>query len=122
MEFEDLFELCTRETKYERLLQEQNNRHISSIGTYYITEIVSKKPCVCPSLQRKIDWNNAIETKEKTSSNPGRYYSFEIIKASDFFYHVVMVKFIKLIESHKISSTEELKKLSFANGMDLRLV
>ena len=69
--FHDLFELATKAARYERMLDEEQEKKNSSKGTYYrdpnyeihsaeyevntevdVAEIVSKRPYMCKSLPK----------------------------------------------------------------------
>ncbi|XP_050233341.1 uncharacterized protein LOC126681829 [Mercurialis annua] len=129
--FRDLFELTNRVTSYERLLQEKEQRRVSSKGTYYrdqldvavitdseddssddevcMAEFLGKKPAECAAL-RKPGYvkNNKVSVIQKD-------YSFDLKKADDIFDALLKDGQISLSEGHVIPSSKELAGKDYCN-------
>ncbi|KAF3456045.1 hypothetical protein FNV43_RR00688 [Rhamnella rubrinervis] len=100
MEFEDLFELATRATRYEDILNEE----YQLVATWQYTCRALVKP-----LGTQKTFQLAKETKSRVEG-PERIFSFDITKVDQIFDLLLADKVIKLPDDHKILSTDEIKK------------
>ena len=111
--FRELVELTYKVSRYETLLEEEQDRNNASYKTYYrdpnyeidAAEIVGKEPMTCEALIQK-DSTIDLQFKKK---NLHRKYSFDLSKADDIFYHLLVANFLKLPKGVEIPSPEELK-------------
>ncbi|KAK9291684.1 hypothetical protein L1049_019633 [Liquidambar formosana] len=113
MSFVDLYEMSTHASRYERLLKEEEQRRNSSFGTYYqdpnyeldLAEVIGK-PMICPALLKKEVEIPPSQNIKRTVMDSGRKYTFDIIKASEIFDHVLAAKYIKLLAGHSIPTKD----------------
>ena len=140
MEFGDLFELATRATRYEDILNEEYQRKNSSKGTYYkdpnmevnlveaedcdegdtteigLAEVVATRPYICRALVKPLGTQKtpqlAKDAKQKVNGQE-RSFSFDITKADQIFDLLLADKVIKLPDGHKIPHAEDIKKRQY---------
>ena len=87
-EFRDLVDLTYRVTRYETLLQEEQERNNSSFKTYYqdpnmkldAAELIGKEPHTCEALIKKVVLKSHFRKKDA----PKKYY-FDVSKANEIF-------------------------------------
>ncbi|KAF3431907.1 hypothetical protein FNV43_RR26643 [Rhamnella rubrinervis] len=140
MEFGDLFELATRATRYEDILNEEYQRKNSSKGTYYkdsnldihlvdsedqaedsvvevgLAEVVATRPYTCRALVKPLGTQKTFQLAKETKSRMDgheRIFSFDITKADQIFDLLLADKVIKLPDGHRIPSVEEIKKRQY---------
>ena len=107
-EFRDLVELTYKVSRYEALLEEEQDRSNTLYKTYYrdpnyeidAVEIVGKESVICEALIHK-DTTINQQFKKKDLH---RKYSFDLTKADDIFDHLLAANFLKLPKGVKIPS------------------
>ncbi|GMP42059.1 hypothetical protein CsSME_00011926 [Camellia sinensis var. sinensis] len=112
-EFRDLVKLTYKVSRYEALLEEEQDRNNASYKTYYrdpnyeidTAEIVGKEPVICEALIHK---DTTIDQQFK-KKDFHRKYSFDLTKADDIFDHWLAANFLKLPKGVKLLSPDELK-------------
>ena len=112
IEFRDLVELIARVSRYETLLEEENERNSSSLKTYYkdpnyeinVAQLIGEDPFTCKSLVKK---NVSIESYKTKGSF--KKYSFNIHKADEIFDHLLESKVLKLPNNVELPSKEDMK-------------
>lgn len=108
MKFRDLFDLSTRATRYEAILQEGQNIKHQALGTYYqdiegdievdVAQVIGKNPIVCDTLKEIEKPVNlpSSQPNRKTKKSSYRQYSFDISKAEELFDELMKQKFLVL--------------------------
>ncbi|XP_059629555.1 uncharacterized protein LOC132272416 [Cornus florida] len=134
VEFQDLFDLADRASRYEEILKEEKERKNSSKCTYYkdlnyevfsvevgdelevdVVEVNIKKSYICEALVKPklTTGGNATLTSisaiRKEAADTGKSYSFDLSKTDHIFDHLMADKLISLPKGHKISSASDLK-------------
>ncbi|XP_059659104.1 uncharacterized protein LOC132305484 [Cornus florida] len=100
VEFQDLFDLVNRDSRYEKILKEEKERRNTSKGTYYKD----------PNYELTTGGSStSISTPKKGPADIGKSYSFDLSKTDQIFDHLLANKMISLPKGHKIPSTNDLK-------------
>lgn len=123
MDFDDLFKLLVRDTRYERLLKEDLQIKGSFIGTCYqdpnydldIAEVVAIKLITCSTLKRKEPEKNLANNSRNVTFIFSKTFSFNIMKTREIFNYLLDAKFIQLSEGKRIPMTEEYKRGELCN-------
>ena len=111
--FYDLFDLSNKDSRYEGLLREENQRRTTSIGTYYqdpnfevdVAEFVGQQPYVLETTYKK----NMQAKGSNRPSTPARTFHFDVDKVDELFDILLESKYINFPDPrHKIFSKEEL--------------
>ncbi|KAF3438742.1 hypothetical protein FNV43_RR21506 [Rhamnella rubrinervis] len=140
MEFGYLFELVTRATRYEDILNEEYQCKNSSKGTYYkdpnldinlvesedhvedstievgLAEVVATWPYMWRALVKPLGTQKTLQLAKETKTRVDgleRIFYFDITKADQIFDLLLANKVIKLPDSYKTSSVEEIKKRQY---------
>jgi hypothetical protein len=112
--FYDLFDLVDKDTRYEGLLREENQRRNTSIRAYYqdpnfevdVAKFIGLKPYVLETTYKK----NMQAKGSNRSLTPAKTYHFDVNRADELFDILLESKYINLPDPrHKIFSKEELR-------------
>jgi transglutaminase-like putative cysteine protease len=112
--FYDLFDLADKDTRYEGLLREENQRRNTSIGAYYqdpnfevdVAKFIGLKPYVLETTYKK----NMQAKGSNRPSTPARTYHFDVNRVDELFDILLESKYINLPHPrHKIFFKEELR-------------
>ncbi|XP_059629737.1 uncharacterized protein LOC132272650 [Cornus florida] len=134
VEFQDLFDLADRISRYEDILKEEKERKNSFKGTWYkdpnyelfstevrdelevdVAEVNIRKPYICEALVKPKPTTESNATPASTSAarkrvaDTGKNYSFDLSKTDQIFDHLMADKMISLPKLHKIPSASDLK-------------
>ena len=107
-------ELTYKVSRYESLLEEEQDRSNASYKTYYrdlnyeidAAEIVGKEPMTCEALIHK-DTTINHQFKKKDLH---RKYSFDLTKANDIFDYLFAANFLTLQKGVKLPTSKELEE------------